>query len=33
MQEPDLCMTKQEFLSFCLKTFGVQPDYPFDGVT
>ena len=33
MQEPDLCMTKQEFLSFCLKTFGVQPDYPFDGDT
>ncbi|MDD6322858.1 MAG: MmcQ/YjbR family DNA-binding protein [Firmicutes bacterium] len=33
MQEPDLCMTKQEFLSFCLKKFGVQPDYPFDGDT
>lgn len=33
MQEPDLRMTKQEFLSFCLKTFGVQPDYPFDGDT
>ena len=24
-------MTKQEFFSFCLRTFGIQPDYPFDG--
>ena len=23
-------MTKQEFLSYCLNTFGTSPDYPFD---
>ena len=23
-------MTKQEFLSYCLTTFGTSPDYPFD---
>ena len=23
-------MTKQEFLSYCLNTFGTTPDYPFD---
>ena len=23
-------MTKQEFLKFCLTTFGTSPDYPFD---
>ena len=24
-------MTKQEFLSYCLNTYGTSPDYPFDG--
>ena len=24
-------MTKQQFLSYCLNTFGTTPDYPFDG--
>ena len=23
-------MTKQEFLSYCLNTYGTSPDYPFD---
>ena len=23
-------MTKQEFLTYCLRTFGTAPDYPFD---
>ena len=23
-------MTKQEFLMYCLRTFGTSPDYPFD---
>ena len=23
-------MTKQEFLTYCLRTFGTSPDYPFD---
>ena len=24
-------MTKQEFLEYCLNTYGTSPDYPFDG--
>ena len=24
-------MTKQQFLSYCLDTYGTSPDYPFDG--
>ena len=23
-------MTKQEFLEYCLNTYGTSPDYPFD---
>ena len=23
-------MTKQQFLSYCLNTYGTSPDYPFD---
>ena len=23
-------MTKQEFLTYCLETYGTEPDYPFD---
>ena len=23
-------MTKQEFLTYCLRAFGTTPDYPFD---
>ena len=26
----DLGMTKQQFLSYCLDTYGTSPDYPFD---
>ena len=25
-------MTKQQFLSYCLNTYGTSPDYPFDAV-
>ena len=25
-----LAMTKQQFLSYCLNTYGTSPDYPFD---
>ena len=25
-----LAMTKQEFLEYCLNTYGTSPDYPFD---
>ena len=26
----DLAMTKQQFLEYCLNTYGTSPDYPFD---